>query len=381
MNYQRTTWCVLFGWLLSPALAWACLLCSSQGHPLSKEMNDAKLVVFGRIIDARLGADGIKGTSDFQIETLLRGDRSAIKDGKIVLPRYVPPVPGVKYVIFLDVSQGQFDPYRSIVCTSDRLVQYLKKMPTLTGAGTPAERQARLKYVFDYFQDSEPELAADAYKEWSVATNQDVAAVAGQMDADKLRRWIMDPKTPNHTLALFSYLLGASGQQADLVLLQKLALSPPEERYSAALDGILAGIQRLDREQVWTIARTILTDTRRSFTERYAVLRFLRFQYVVDRNHAYKQIVACFDPILDQPEMMDLAIEQLRQWQCWEHQVKVIKKYESSANQAPITKRAIVKYALKCPGENARLFIARIRQQDADFVRDVEESLELLEKP
>ncbi|HQR05828.1 MAG TPA: hypothetical protein PLN21_03345 [Gemmatales bacterium] len=371
--------------LCSPALARACDFCTNQGPPLTKEINAANLVVFGKITDARLGPDGIKGSSEFSVETVLHGERNSIKGGKIVLPRYVPPVPGVKYVIFLDVSQGQFDPYRSIVCSSDRLVQYVQKMPALTGAGTPAERQARLKFVFDYFQDAEPELAADAYKEWAIASNQDVAALASQLDPEKLRRWLLDPKTPNHCLSLYSYLLGACGKAEDIALLKNLALKPPDARYAGALDGImagvLAGVHRQDAAEVWNLARTILVDKQRSFTERYGVLRFLRFQYEVDNAVNRKQIIACVDQMIDLPDMIDLAIGQLRTWKCWDQQERIFKLFDSPVAEAPITRSAVVKFALKCPSDEAKQFIARARLKDAKLVQDVEESLELFEKP
>lgn len=367
--------------LCSVTLVKACDFCNNQGPPLTKEILNAKLVVFGKITDARLGPDGVKGTSEFSVETVLHGERGAIKNGKVILPRYVPPVPGVKYVIFLDDSQGQYDPYRSIVCSTDRLVQYVQKMPPLTGTGTPAERQARLKFAFDYFQDAEPELAADAYKEWSVATNQDVAALASQLDADRLRRWLLDPKTPNHCLALYSYLLGACGKASDIALLKKLALTPPDARYSAALDGILAGILRQDPTEVWKLARAIVTDKQRTFSERYGVLRFLRFQYEVDNAVNRKQIVACVDQMIDLPDMIDLAIGQLRTWKSWDQQERIFKLFDSPVVEAPITRSAVVKFALKCPSDEAKQFIARARLKDAKLVQDVEESLELFEKP
>ena len=87
----------------SPALAIACIICPNQGQPLAKEIHDAKLVVFGRITDARLGPDGIKGTSEFTVDTVLRGDRTNLKQGKLQLPIYVPAIPGVKHLIFLSM--------------------------------------------------------------------------------------------------------------------------------------------------------------------------------------------------------------------------------------------------------------------------------------
>ncbi len=243
---------LLLLWSACPALTMACVLCNGQGPPLAREIKQAKVVVFGRITDARLGPDGVSGTSELAVESVLQGDQSQIKQGKLTLNKYIPPVPGIKYLIFLDKSQEQWDAYRSIVCSTDRLVNYLRKMPGLTDTGTPEQRQARLKYTFDFFQDSEPEIAADAYKEWSVASNQDVAAVAGQLSAEKLRRWLLDSKTPSHCLALYAYLLGASGQQADIDLLGKLASTPPDIRYSAALDGLLAGVVRQQPDQAWS---------------------------------------------------------------------------------------------------------------------------------
>lgn len=366
--------------VLSPALSVACILCSSQGMPLAKEITDAKLVVFGKITDSRLGPDGIRGTSEFQVETVLRGDRDSFKQGKITLPRYVPVVPGVKYLIFLDVSQGQFDPYRNIVCSSDRLVGYLQKMPALTGLGTPDQRQARLKYVFDYLQDGEPELAADAYKEWSVATNQDVAAVAGQLSAEKLRHWLLDAKTPTHCLSLYAYLLGASGQASDAVLLTKLATNPPDSRFSTSLDGILAGMVRQQPGDAWKQVQSIIVDKSRSFSERHAILRFLRFQWEIDRAASKAQIIACLDQLIDQPDTMDLAINLLREWKCWDHQVKVLNLFTTMPTLAPITRRAIIRYALDCPGEASRQFISAARAKDAELVRDVQETIDLIEK-
>jgi hypothetical protein len=93
------------------------------------------------------------------------------------------------------------------------------------------------------------------------------------------------------------------------------------------------------------------------------------------------QIVDCIDQMIALPDMVDLAIEQLRNWKCWDQQSKIFKLFDASEAQAMITRRAVLKYALKCPGEEAKQFVTRARQKDADMVKDVEESLELFEKP
>lgn len=365
----------------APALVRACTLCTGMGPPLMKEISDAKLVVFGKILDARLGPDGIQGTSEFSVECILRGDAGNVKNQRLVLPRYVPPVPGMKYLIFLDVVNGQVDPYRSISCTTDRLVQYLQKMPAITGAGTAKERQARLRYTFDYFQDAEPELAADAYKEWALAGNLDVAALAAKLDPDKLRRWLLDPKTPSHCLSLYAYLLGSCGKPADLELLKKLAVSPPDARYRSALDGILCGMERQQAADTWKVARTLASDEQRTFTERYAVLRFVRFVRDVRQPSPPPEVNSTLELMLSQPDMIDLAIEQMRLMHCWDQQQRIFALYDSGSASIPITKRAIIRFALDCPGEQAQQFLSKVRKKEPETVRDLEEVRLLNQKP
>lgn len=366
--------------LLCPALLHACVLCSNQGMPLSKEVAGAKLVVFGRITDSRLAPDGIKGTSDFQIEKILQGDRKEIAAGKLTLPRYVPPVPGIRYIIFLDINQGQVDPYRSIECTTDRLVSYLQNMPKLTGLGTPSERQARLKYTFDFFQDSEPEIANDAYKEWSIAQNEDVANIAGQLDAAKLRRWVVDSKTPQHCLALYAYLLGACGNRDDFALLKRLIDHPPDARYATALDGILCGIERQDAAAAWLLVQNIAKDEKRNFSEKHALLRFIKFMHAVRKESVREKVSNTLVQFLSQLEMMDLAIEQMRVMKCWDTEQAVFKLYQQNF-ESVISKRAIIRYALSNPSENARKFTESIRARDPQLVSEMEEQLKWMQGP
>jgi hypothetical protein len=366
--------------LLGPAILQACILCPSQGSPLGKEIGDAKLVVFGSIRSAQAAPDGIGGTSEFAVDALIKGEQSLVKGKTITLPRYVPPAPGVKYLVFLDVNQGRVDPYRTIVCGTDRIVAYLQKMPPLSSAPTPGERQARLVYCFEYLNDAEPEIAADAFKEWAAATNADVASVAGKLDAGKLRRWILDPKTPAHCLGLFAYLLGSCGGAEDAVLLRQLIENPPNPRLSGALDGLLAGYLRVQPKEGWSAVQGVITKPGRGFSEGHAVLRMLRFVHDVQGEKHREQILRSTGLLLEQNDLVDLAIETLRRWQWWEHTERVLKVFDAAQTQAPITRRAVVRYALSCPLPAAKTFIVRLRGREPDLVKDVEEGM-VFEQP
>ena len=66
-------------------------------------------------------------------------------------------------------------------------------------------------------------------------------------------------------------------------------------------------------------------------------------------------------------------VEQLRQWQWWDltEQVLDILKTE----QAQITKRAVIRYALGCPLPKAKALIERLKKEDPETVQDVAEGM------
>jgi len=382
MTSSALRWILALLLSLPPALAQACIFCvNPNSNPLAREVAEAKLVVYGKITDAHLGPDGIRGTSQFTVESLIKGDQALLKGRTITLPRYQPPTVGIMHLLFIDVSNGQYDPYRTIACPSNRVVEYLRKMPQLSSPGTPVERQIRLKYTFEYLQDAEPELAADAYKEWAIAGNQDVANVAGQLDPAKLRRWLLDARTPNHCIALYAYLLGSCGDGNDAERLRQMIVGPSDQRYKAALDGLLAGYHRARPKESWEVFRAVAAAADRDFGERHAMLRTLRFIHDVEGNQAREEILSCCDKLLQQIDTFDLVIEQLRQWGWWDRTGTILGFFGTPVARSPMTQRTIVRYALTCPDPAAKVFVGKIRKESPDLVKAVEENLLLNAKP
>src|SRR5205085_9564973 len=81
--------------------------------------------------------------------------------------------------------------------------------------------------------------------------------------------------------------------------------------------------------------------------------------------------------LLEQPDMADLAAEELRKERCWEPEEKVLALYHRPSHDIPIVRRAILRYALTCPNEKSKAFAATFRKKDPDAVADVEELLKL----
>jgi hypothetical protein len=358
----------------------ACDLCAPQGPPLSVQVEQARMVLFGPVVSSRLGLDGTSGTSELKIEAVVKPDDHIKGRATVSLPRYVPADPKVKFLVFLDIVKGQLDPYRGVAFNSGTIVNYLRNAPASDPKADPQVRAERLRYFFKFLNDQEPEIAADAFKEWATASNLEVGLAAGKLSAEELRAWLMNPKTPAPRLSLYSFLLGACGTEKDAELLRRLILNP-DDRMGTAIDGLLAGYIRLRPDDGWKLTLEVAGDPKRPFTQRHAIVRLLRFYHGYQPQEARDHLLRCTAVLLKQPDIMDIAVDQLRQWKLWNLTDQVLALYKTKDADAPITKRAIIRYALSCPETSAKQFIKELRRTEADLVNDVQESLRIEAPP
>jgi hypothetical protein len=357
--------------------ACACPFCGMQGQTLTGEVNDASLVLFGTLANAKLDAGDLgQGTTDLKIEAVLK--KHAIVEGKkvITLPRYVPPDNASKFLVFCGVFQGKIDPYRGIPVKRDSdIVKYLQ------GAVAVKDRPIsdRLRFFFDYLDNADLEVANDAYKEFGNADYKDYREMARTLPADKIADWLQDPNTPAFRFGLYASMLGHCGKEKHAALLRKM-LDDEQKRLSTGVDGVLAGYTMLQPKAGWAYACGILKDPAKEFMLRYAALRTVRFFWdsrpdVLDR----KELVKGVAPLLDQGDIADLAIEDLRKWGQWDLCDRVLGLYGRKSHDIPIVRRAILRFALGCQSTQpkAAAFVAELRKKDVDFVKDAEELLKL----
>jgi hypothetical protein len=334
----------------------------------------ARVILHGTIANPRLGADGTRGQTDFLIKTVLRSD-PAIKGKKtLVLPRYLPFDKGETphYLLFCDIDKDKIDPYRGVRIKGETTADYVKKALLLNGK----DSVGNLLFFFRYLDDADPEVARDAFLEFAKATDADIARAAPKLSADKLRAWIKEPKTPGNRLGVYAMLLGACGKAADAAWLREL-LANKEERYQAAADGLLAGYLHLEPKKGWALAQDILADGRKSLPLRLAVLRTLRFYHGSQPKESKPQILRAMKTLLVQGELADLAVEDLRRWQVWDLTSDVLKLYGQKGFDAPLMKRAILRYALCCKtSKEAGDFVKQRKSAEGDLVKEVEEGLQ-----
>lgn len=379
----RSCWVLLIT-LLTGYTATACPFCT-PGQTLLGEVNQADLIVFGTLSNAKRDPnDFSKGTTEMTIELIVK-DHEFLKGKKsITLPRYVPndPKKESKYLVFCEIYKGQLDPYRGeAVAPDSKIAEYLR------GAIALKDKPGveKLTYFYKHFDSSDWSVSADAFQEFSNADYPDVKQVALTMEADRIIKMLNDPNTSAARYGLLGLLVGHCGKPDVHAKQLREFLDKPKVREATGLDGLLTGYMMMDNKAGTKFINDLITNPKEEFLIRYAALRALRFCWEYRSDLMDKQIIINnIKPLLQQSDIADLAIEDLRKWQRWELTEDLIALFSKSTHDIPIIQRSIIKFALTAPPEHpaAASFLKKMRADanQKERVMDLEQLLEL-EKP
>jgi hypothetical protein len=354
----------------------ACRFCPWGVPPptLLQEYEQATLVLIGTVTNHRPAApDGsTSGATDFVIDTVLKKDPIIAGKRVITIPRDIQPMKE-RLLIFCDVYKGKIDPYRGFtLAPNGELVKYFRGALAVKDRPVPE----RLRYVFDYLNSADANVLADAFREFSLCEFRDYRAMARSLPADKLAGWLREPKSAD-LRGLHARLLGECGTAKHAAMIRGL-LDDSEKRTASGADGLLGAYAVLQPKEGWAYLRRLLKDGKEEFMIRYAALRAVRF-FWDERpgTFARTELLAAVADVLQHPDMADFAVEDFRKWQRWEMADRVLDLFTRASHQVPIIRRAIMRYALQCRGPRAALFVREQRQRDPDWVREVQELLEL----
>lgn len=384
--------------LISPG--GACPFCGMQGPTLTGEVAQAKLVLYGQLTNAKEQVNG-DGTTDLAVETVIKNELGGKKDdplaanGKTVrLDRFLQPLGGAdkyRYLVYCDVFRGKIDPYRTVPVIKDGgMAKYL------LGALQHKDETIgkKLRFFFDYLDNPDLEISNDAYKEFGNADYKDYKDMATDLPAERVAGWLKDEKTPAFRYGLYASMLGHCGKDKDAQLLHDL-LEDPAKRLGSGVDGMLAGYVMLKPKQGWDYTYAILKDGKKEFMIRYAALRAVRFLWDSRPDLvSQKELKKGLSCLLEQSDIADLAIDDLRKRGCWDLTDAVLglrngkKDYKgNSIADIPIVRRAMLRFALGCEDSKsrsstaARAYVDEQRKKDAQMVADAEELLKLEQMP
>jgi hypothetical protein len=366
-----------------PCPVLACGLCCTSRQPtLRQEAAQASAVVYGTLANPRQGRDGqgnatpkdIDGTTDLFIEQSIKTHPALAGMKRLELQRYVtidPKQP--RFLILFDIQNGKVDPYQGFPATP-AVVDYLQGMLAIN----PKDTHRILAHAFRHLEHPDPTIAGDAFREFEFAEYGDYRAFARTLLPDQLARWLADPQTTTHRRGLYAFLLGHCGSARDARLLRDF-LDNPSKRQISGLDRVLLGYLMLQPKEGWEFIQGLLSDARGDFLERYAALRAVRFLWetrpdLVPRHQLFDAVCT----LLDQSDIADLVVEDLRKWGRWDALGRVLAlEKQQEFWDIPIMRRAVIRFALSCPQPAAAAFVQRMRKQLPELVQDQEESLKL----
>jgi hypothetical protein len=364
--------------LLVPAVVQACPFCTMQGKTLTQEVDQASMVLYGKLTNANERNE----TTEMVIEQIIkdnpiRAKRKTIRRKTIRLARFVDleaTTAQDRYLVFCDLFNGKIDPYRGMALkVGSKLPDYLRGALAVKDKTAPQ----RLRFFFDYLDNADVEMSNDAYKEFGNADYKDFKTLAKDLPSARVIKWLKDSDTPSFRFGLYASMLGHCGKKSDAAILRAL-LDDPDRRAGSGIDGILAAYTMLEPKEGWKYLQAALKNTKEEFMFRYAALRAVRFlhDYRTDViRRADLESAAC--SLLTQDDIADLGIEDLRKWKCWDNLDRVLEVRKTDAYKLPIVKRAILRFCLECPGKKAAGYVAERTKADPDAVSEAKELLEL----
>ncbi len=341
-------------------------------HTLIREYKTAALVLVGAFSNAHPGKGlGQEGTTDFTIELALKR-HEVIKDKKtFTVAKYVPNLKN-KVLLYCDVNNNDINPYCGIELEpGGDLVKYLTEAIVLKDKTAPE----RLRLCFNYLNNSEWMVAGDAYREFARTAYKNYKEMAKHLPPETIAGWLKDPKTlPDH-VGLYALLLGHCGKVEHAELLRSI-LDDPGFKNAGAAKNLLTAYIMLEPKGGQAYVTDILKDGTKKFWLRYESLRALRFLQderldLVTR----KDLVAGLGRVLDQGDIADFAMQDLRKMRQWDMTDQVLEQFGKKTHDTGIVRRAILQFALQSPEARAAAFVREQRQRDAAWVRDIEEML------
>jgi hypothetical protein len=350
----------------------ACGFVESAGKlpTLREEAVACKVLVYGRLANPTVGPDG-KATTELVVTQVLKSDPAIAGKLTLRLPTYleVPdPANPPGLLAFAVITDGQIDFIRGLPCTP-AAADFVAGGMKLDGK----DRVGVMAYCADFLEHPDPVVAADAFAEFIKSTDPEIRAVGRAMNAEKLRGWLRSDKTPTDRLRLYTFLLAQCGAKADARLLRDLLDRWVNEKSPPQLDGALTAYTLLDREAGWGYVCNVLADPKKPFIVRYAGLRAIRYFQTTDPDAVSKaDRLKAVSLALDHADMADLAVNHLAQWKSWDLTGDVLGLPARPGFDAPIIRRAVIRYALSCTDRKAKEFLAVIRKSDPDLVADTE---------
>lgn len=371
MNGHFGKWMLTAAALLAGAggltrLAEACPGCQPMGATFSDEMAEMDAVVVARLIAPSAQAGQLPSNellpSQFEIVRVLKGDSLVRTGGKLETLYLGSGQPGSLFLI-MGIGQPKMM-WSTPHGVSERVVDYLAKLTQL-----PQEGVERYRFVLDYLEDEESDLARDAYDEFAKAPYAAVRSLKDDFDHDEIVARIDNPGIPATRRRLYFVMLGIVGDDKDVSYLEAMMKSPDREQ-RRGLDMIVFCYLSIRGESgLPMIEERFLRNQDCDYSDTYAAIMALRMHAAEQVTLQPKHIVGPLRGVLERPQLADLVIPDLARWEDWTAMDKLFELYKTADEKSSWVRVPVVNYLRACPLPRAKELIAECEKIDPQAVK------------
>ncbi len=213
----------------------------------------------------------------------------------------------------------------------------------------------RLPFYLKFLEFPDPLISNDAFSEFGKAPYKDVAALSAKLSREKIRKWLVDEKTPKNRFGLYGLMLGLCGNESDQNWLAD-QINEKVKGFRFGLDGLIAGYLLLSgKSGIDWLDKNIIQSAEVTDGDSYAAMQALRFLWAYDKQRFESdRLKQSMRLLLPRPFLTELVIRDLARWKDWEVQDQLMKRYGTKGYDTPPIKRAIVHYMMASTKDRSR---------------------------
>lgn len=366
----------------------ACPLCGQPTVTLSERYARAEAALLVEWVSAKEASEGIPDSTTYEIAQVQRASEGAFKKGqRLTVDGYHAGKSGSLVLLLGNKAEtGSIKWDYPPVDVSETSFQYIVQAPS---PETPRIR--RLEYFVRFLEYPDPTIANDAFAEFVNAPADDIFAVSGKLPREKLRRWLLDDKTPLGRQAGYGLMLGLCGEKSDAKLLEQRILADEEDR-RVGMEGLIVGYLLLAGEKgLERLESARLRNSRDNAGEAYSVMTAIRYfwTYGADRISRVR-LQKAMRLLLEDPTFTESVVKDLGRWKDWTVLADLSKLYANPEFNDRSIKKAIIAFMIaatkdvpkeaaqtpeaKLPDHARRAaeYLRQLSAQDPKLVREAE---------
>ncbi|WP_425616438.1 hypothetical protein NA78x_000084 [Anatilimnocola sp. NA78] len=380
---------------LTRSIVVACPFCSATAQTFSEEMATMDVVAIAKLVNLPPVTDNNDevAKAKFEIVELIKGSKNSPLGSAKADPVSDPANPeavakeknlstdsGVKIgdiietIYFGDGKPGAtflimgIDPPKVMWSTplllSPRAKEYLGKITKL-----PKDGNERYMFFQNYLEDSDEMLARDAYDEFAKAPYSTIKDLKPHMNHDQLVSWIQNADIPASRRRLYLVMLGVCGNEKDLPMLAT-AMKSSDRKAKSGLDALIACYLTLKGETGMELVEDLYLKNKKSdYADTYSAIMALRFHGTEGGVIKKERLLTGFKYMLDRPELADLVIPDLANWEDWSAMDQLFDLFKNADEKSTWVRVPVINYLRKCPLAKAKDLLKECEKIDPASVK------------